>query len=95
LPAVFLEDFEEEESSGQFTLVNVAGPDTGFTWLLWDFGTTGALQGNGYGAEGPTKDWLIMSNPMNLDFLTTPQLIFDAQQSFSGPLPVSTATCQL
>lgn len=87
LPTVFSEDFEEAESFGKFTVVDVEGPDAGWSWLLWDFGTTGAVQGNGFGAEGITEDWLIMTDSFNFAYYSETELFFDAQQSFSGPLP--------
>jgi hypothetical protein len=85
LPSILKEDFEENNSFGQFTLVDVAGADRGWEWLLLDTG--GAVQGNGFGGLTPTEDWLITINPINFDFYTSPIIQYDAQQSFSGPPP--------
>jgi hypothetical protein len=85
LPSIFEEDFEENNSFGQFTLVDVAGPDRGWEWFLLDTG--GTVRGNGYGGLTPTDDWLITTNPINFDFYTSPIIQYDAQQSFSGPPP--------
>lgn len=84
---IFQEPFEESGSFGQFTVVDVTNPEGGWTQLLWDFGTTGAAQGNGFGAgDGPTEDWLITTNPLNLDYVSGPiTLNYDAQISFDGP----------
>ena len=47
LPILFLEDFEVSDSFGKFTPVDVAEPEATWSWVTWDFGTTGAVQGNG------------------------------------------------
>ncbi len=87
LPVIFEENFEVPDSFGQFTPVDVAGPDRNFAWVLWDFGSTGAIQGNGFGGETPTEDWLITTNPINFLFFSEESLTYDAQIAFSGPAP--------
>jgi hypothetical protein len=66
MPIIFEEDFEEDNSFGQFTLVDAAGPDRGWAWLY--VGTGAAVQGNGYGGLTPTDDWIITTKPINFDF---------------------------
>lgn len=87
LPVIFEEDFETPDSFGQFTPVDVATADRNWTWLLWDFGSTGAAQGNNFGGSGATEDWLIMTEPLNFLFFQDERLFYDSQISFSGPAP--------
>jgi hypothetical protein len=84
---IFEEHFEAPNSFGQFTPVNLGAEDAQWKWVLWDFGTTGAVQGNNFGASGPTEDWLISTYPINFNFLTGPELLYDSQISFGGPAP--------
>ena len=86
-PTIFEEDFEVPDSFGQFTVVDVVGPDRGYDWVIWDFGSTGAVQGNGFGGDGPSEDWLITTNPINFLFFRDETLEYDSQISFSGPAP--------
>lgn len=63
---IFSENFEIPDSLGQFTAVDVAEPSAAWSWVLWDFGSTGAVQGNNFGSgNGPTEDWLITTDPIN------------------------------
>ncbi len=87
IPVIFEENFEAPNSFGQFTSVDVAASDRNWTWLLWDFGSTGAVQGNNFGGAAPTEDWLIMTNPINFLFFRDETLTYDSQISFSGPAP--------
>ena len=88
VPVLFLEDFEVPNSFGQFSLVDVAEPNAGYSWLLWDFGTDGAVQGNNFGSGlGATEDWLITTDPLNFLFFRDEVLNYDSQISFSGPVP--------
>eukprot|EP00934_Nitzschia_sp_Nitz4_P002920 Nitzschia sp. Nitz4//NODE_444_length_18484_cov_71.934560//28//5304//NITZ4_additional_000056-RA//-1//CDS//3329531893//2910//frame0 len=87
IPTIFFEDFEVEGSSGQFMVVDLAEESRTWSWVSWDYSTTGAMQSNGYGGDGPTEDWLIMANPINFHYLVDPLLMFDAAQDYSGPLP--------
>ena len=53
----------------------------------WQIDSTGGAQGavaNGFGADGPSDDWLI-SPPFDIDFWAETSLAFDYYQSFSGP----------
>jgi hypothetical protein len=88
VPVVFEENFDVENSFGQFSVVDVAEPNASWSWVLWDFGSTGAVQGNNYGSgNGPTEDWLITSNPINFLFYRNETLQYDSQISFGGPAP--------
>jgi hypothetical protein len=87
-PVIFEEDFEVPDSFGQFTAVDVLGNDRNWSWVVWDFGSTGAVQGNNFGGAGPTEDWLITTNPINFLFFRNETLEYDAQISFSGPAPL-------
>lgn len=87
-PVIFEEDFEVPDSFGQFTAVDVAAPDRNYEWVLWDFGSTGAVQGNNFGGDGPTEDWLITTNPINFLFFRDETLEYDSQISFDGPAPL-------
>ena len=88
VPVIFSEDFEVPNSFGAFTVVDVAEPATGYSWLLWDFQTDGAVQGNNFGSGlGATEDWLITTDPLNFLFYRDETLSYDAQISFSGPAP--------
>ena len=86
IPTIFEEDFNIPDSLGQFVSVDVLEPAKDWSWVLWDFGSTGAVQGNNFGdGAGPTEDWLITQNPINFLFYTSETLEFDSQISFSGP----------
>lgn len=88
VPVIFEEHFEVPDSLGQFTAVDVAEPGIGYSWVLWDFSTTGAAQGNNFGSGlGPTEDWLITTDPINFAFFRNEVLKYDSQISFSGPAP--------
>lgn len=88
IPVILEEDFEVPNSLGVFTAIDVAEPNASWNWVLWDFGSTGAAQGNNFGGgNGPTEDWLITTNPINFDFYRNETLKYDAQVSFSGPAP--------
>ncbi len=87
-PVIFEETFETPDSLGQFTSVDVAASDRNWEWVSWDFGSTGAVQGNNYGSEeGATEDWLILNDPINFGFYQDETLEYDSQISFSGPAP--------
>ena len=85
LSVIAEEAFEVENSFGIFTSVNLGVPDAEFQWVLWDFGSTGAAQGNGFGASGATEDWLITTDPINFEFFRNEVVSLDTQISFSGP----------
>lgn len=88
VPVIFEENFDVSNSFGQFSVIDVAEPNAAWSWVLWDFGSTGAVQGNNYGSgNGPTEDWLITTNPINFLFYRNETLQYDSQISFSGPAP--------
>lgn len=88
IPIIFEEDFEVGGSLGQFTSVDVLEPAATWQHVIWDFGSTGAAQGNNFGSgNGPTEDWLITTNPLNFLFSRDETLEYDSQISFSGPSP--------
>lgn len=88
VPTIFEENFNVTASLGRFTEVDVLEPDAGWSQVLWDFGSTGAAQGNNFGAGNTaTEDWLITTNPINFLFHREETLEYDSQISFSGPSP--------
>jgi PKD repeat protein len=88
IPTIFEENFNVVNSLGKFTFVDVLEPDSIWRYVLWDFGSTGAAQGNNFGAGNtPTEDWLITTNPINFLFHQDEILEYDSQISFSGPSP--------
>lgn len=87
VPVIFEEDFEAPESTGQFTSVDVAASDRNWSWVTWEQGSTGAVQGNNYGGSAATEDWLITTNPINFLFNYEEELLYDEQASFGGPVP--------
>lgn len=87
LPKFLEETFEVANSFGIFTPIDLAGPDRNFTWVLYDFGTEGTIEGNGFGGSAPTEDWLVLTDPVDLDFYSDEQLTFDVYNNFSGPDP--------
>jgi len=84
-PILFEEDFESD-SFGGFTTVDVAGEDRNWSIVSWNFGSTFAAQGNGFGGASPTEDWLI-SPAFNLAFTREEMLTYGAQINFGGPIP--------
>lgn len=88
LPTIFEENFNVASSLGKFTAVDVLEPDARWRYVLWDFGSTGAAQGNNFGAGNTaTEDWLITTNPINFLFHQDEILEYDSQISFGGPSP--------
>lgn len=89
VPTIFEENFDVTASLGKFTAVDVLEPDARWRQVLWDFGSTGAAQGNNFGAGNtPTEDWLITTNPINFPFHQNETLEYDSQISFGGPSPL-------
>ena len=88
IPVILEENFETPDSFGAFTSVDVAADDRNWTWLLWDFGSTGAVQGNNFGGSSATEDWLITTHPINFLFHSNETLQYDSQISFGGPAPL-------
>ncbi len=88
IPVILEENFETPDSFGAFTSVDVAADDRNWSWLLWDFGSTGAVQGNNFGGSAATEDWLITTSPINFLFHSEETLQYDSQISFGGPAPL-------
>jgi PKD repeat protein len=88
VPTIFEENFNVTASLGKFTAVDVLEPNARWRQVLWDFGSTGAAQGNNFGAGNtPTEDWLITTSPINFLFHQEETLEYDSQISFGGPSP--------
>ncbi len=87
IPVILEEDFEVPNSFGIFTAIDVAASDRNWNWLLWDFGSTGAVQGNNFGGAAPTEDWLITTDPVNFLFFRNESIQYDSQISFGNGAP--------
>jgi len=70
---------------GIFTAVDVAAPDRNFQWVP---SNGGSAEGNNFGGDSGTEDWLITTDPIAFDFFSAEQLFFEAEVDFSGPAPL-------
>lgn len=77
------EDFEESSSLGLFTQVSVTS-NFAWRWLENDFDGRFAEM-NGYQADGPSDDWLILTNPLDLGDVSNPNLDFKFIARYGGP----------
>jgi PKD repeat protein len=80
---VLQEDFETNGSLGKFTSVSVAS-NFAWRWQVRD-DNGGYAEMNGFGADGPSDDWLILTQPLDLGDVGNPNVTFEYIAQWTGP----------
>ena len=83
--SVILEErFDTENEIGAFSRVSVAS-NYNWRWRESDFDGR-FVEMNGFGADGPSDDWLILTHPLDLGDFENPSVSFRFITRFDGPL---------
>ena len=80
---ILKEDFQEPDSLGLFNQVSVAS-NFAWRWRENDFDGRFAEM-SGFNADGPSDDWLILNDPLDLGDVANPNMSFRYIARFGGP----------